>query len=99
MSEPLVLRADRDGVATLTLNRPHKLNALTPALFAKLHAHVEDLREEEAVRCVVLAGAGRSFCAGHDMGTIDEAPGATDPPESRTIEAFEALPMPTVARL
>src|SRR4051812_5139835 len=99
MTEPLVLRADRDGVTTLTLNRPHKLNALTPGVFAELQAHVEDLRDDESVRCVVLAGAGRSFCAGHDMGTIDEDPGATDHPESETIEAFEALPMPTVARL
>ena len=103
--ESLVLRADRDGVATLTLNRPQKLNALTPEVFATLRAHLDAIAADEAVRCVVLAGAGRAFCAGHDLGSIVEGtatPEATRAVEvlaAETIDALEALPCPTVARI
>ncbi|MBT7759026.1 MAG: enoyl-CoA hydratase/isomerase family protein, partial [Rhodospirillaceae bacterium] len=51
----LVLRSDKDGVATLTLNRPDALNALSPALFVELRAHVESIAGDvENVGCVVL---------------------------------------------
>ena len=50
----LVLRADADGVATLTLNRPEKLNALNPAMFAALRAELDAVAADAAVRCVVL---------------------------------------------
>jgi enoyl-CoA hydratase/carnithine racemase len=100
MTSSLVLRDDRDGVATLTLNRPDKLNALTPAVFAALRAHLEAVAADEAVRCVVLAGAGRSFCAGHDLGSIASEEEEADPrfaPE--TIDRLEALAQPTIARI
>jgi enoyl-CoA hydratase/carnithine racemase len=99
-AEPLVLRDDRDGVCTLTLNRPEKLNALTPALFAELRAHVDALAVDEAVGCVVLGGAGRSFCAGNDLAGI--ASGARPPTphfQAETIDALEALPQPVVAKV
>ena len=64
----LVLREDAEGIATLTLNRPEVLNALSPALFAELRAHLDTIAgETEAVGCVILRGAGRSFCAGNDL--------------------------------
>ncbi len=100
MTDELVLRADADSVATLTLNRPEKLNALTPGVFIRLRQHLDDIASDGSVRCVVLAGAGRSFCAGHDLGAIAEhesAPGRHFEPE--TIDALEQLPQPTVARL
>ena len=96
----LVFRADADGVATLTLNRPEKLNALTPAVFEELRSHVDDLATDESIGCVVLAGAGRSFCAGNDLGGISE--GAKAPSrhfQAETIDALENLPQPTVARI
>jgi enoyl-CoA hydratase len=96
----LVLRADADGVATLTLNRPEKLNALNPAMFAALRAELDAVAGEEAVRCVVLTGAGRSFCAGHDLGSIAEGERHESPhfaPE--TVDALEQLPQPTIAKL
>jgi enoyl-CoA hydratase/carnithine racemase len=68
--DALVLRADGDGLATLTLNRPDKLNALTPGTFVALRDHLDAIAEDESVRCVVLQGAGRSFCAGHDLDAI-----------------------------
>src|SRR5260221_12517336 len=67
----LVLRADADGLATLTLNRPDKLNALNVALFCALEAHVADLEgQSDRIGVVVVRGAGRCFSAGHDLGDI-----------------------------
>ncbi len=96
----LVIRSDRDGLCTLTLNRPDKLNALTPATFVALRGHLDAIAADESVRCVVLAGAGRSFCAGHDLGAIssgERAPSRHFEPE--TVDALERLPQPTIARL
>lgn len=98
--DDLVLRDDADGVATLTLNRPDKLNALTPDSFVALRRHVDAIADDDAVRCVVLRGAGRSFCAGHDLGSIasgERAPSRHFEPE--TVDALEALPQPTIAQL
>ena len=100
MTNDLVIRSDSAGVATLTLNRPDKLNALTPAVFVALRAHLDAIAADPSVGCVVLMGAGRSFCAGHDLAAIAEhtlAPSAHF--EAETIDALEALPQPTIARL
>jgi enoyl-CoA hydratase len=100
MADALVLRSDRDGVATLTLNRPEKLNALTPAVFAALREHLDALAGDDSIGCVVLAGAGRSFCAGHDLSAIaDHEPAPSRHFEPETVDALEALPKPTIARL
>src|SRR5215218_411120 len=74
-----VLRNDADGVATLTLNRPEKLNALNPATFKELRAHLDDVAADAAVRCLVLTGAGRSFCAGNDLDAIASGEGRAEP--------------------
>lgn len=102
MTEPTVLRRDDAGLVTLTLNRPEKLNALTPAVFEELRTHLEAIAADDEVACVVLAGSGRSFCAGHDLTAIagrgaERAPSPHFEPE--TIDLLEALPQPTVARL
>lgn len=97
----LVLRHDSDGVATLTLNRPEKLNALNPAVFVALRGHIDDLAgQQDAIGCVVLTGAGRAFSAGHDLGSIasgDKPPSRFFEPE--TIDALEALPQPVIAKV
>lgn len=98
--DPLVLRHDDDGVTTLTLNRPDKLNALMPSVFMALRAHLDAIADDDSVRCVVLAGAGRSFCAGHDLEAIasgERAPSHDFEPE--TVDALDTLPQPTIARL
>jgi enoyl-CoA hydratase len=95
-----VLRQDRHGVATLLLNRPEKLNAISPEMFSDLRAHLEAIGTDDTVRCVVLAGMGRSFCAGHDLTSI--AAGAHGPSrhfEAETVDLLEQLPQPTIARL
>jgi enoyl-CoA hydratase len=95
----LVTRADAEGVATLSLNRPEVLNALSPALFVELRAHLDALREEtESVGCVVLRGEGRSFSAGNDLKAIEAG---ENPPsrhfQAETIDGLEQLPQPVVA--
>lgn len=100
MADDLVLRSDRDGLATLTLNRPDKLNALTPGSFVALRAHLDAIATDESIGCVVLQGAGRSFCAGHDLGAIaDHERPPSQHFEPETVDALELLPQPTIARL
>jgi enoyl-CoA hydratase/carnithine racemase len=66
-NEPLLLRADRDGVATLTLNRPQTRNLLTEAMLATLRQSLVAIAGDSSVRAVVLAAEGPVFCAGHDL--------------------------------
>ncbi|MDA0787471.1 MAG: enoyl-CoA hydratase [Proteobacteria bacterium] len=67
---PFVLRTDNDGadgVTSLTLNRPDELNALSEGMLAALQRELDDIAADRSVRVVVLAGAGRAFCAGHNL--------------------------------
>jgi enoyl-CoA hydratase len=96
----LVIRSDADGVATLTLNKPDKLNALTPSSFVELRGHLDAIAADETIGCVVLRGAGRSFCAGHDLGSIaNHEPAPSRHYESETVDALERLPQPTIAQI
>jgi enoyl-CoA hydratase/carnithine racemase len=65
--EPLVLRRDEGGIATLTLNRPAQFNAINGAMLDAMLAALAAVERDETVRVVVLAGAGRAFCPGHDL--------------------------------
>jgi len=65
--EALVLRSDDRGVATLTLNRPSQFNTLSSELIEALIAELDAIARDERVRVVVIAGAGKAFCAGHDL--------------------------------
>ncbi|MGE0598706.1 MAG: enoyl-CoA hydratase/isomerase family protein [Dehalococcoidia bacterium] len=97
----LVLRSDNNGVATLTLNRPEALNALSPSLFVDLRAQVDALAgQADTIGCVILRGAGRSFSAGNDIKAIqsgDRAPSAHF--QAETITALQALPQPVIAQV
>lgn len=73
---PLVLVADSGHVRTLSLNRPSALNALTAELHAELIAALETAALDTNVRCVVLTGSGRGFCAGQDLADPSVAPGS-----------------------
>ena len=64
---PIVLREDRGGVAFLTLNRPAQFNALSEAMLNALIAELDAVGADASVRAVVLGGAGKAFCAGHDL--------------------------------
>ena len=97
----LVLRTDKDGIATLTLNRPDALNALSPNLFVELRGHVESIAgDPDNVGCVVLRGAGRSFCAGNDLKSIQDGEEAPYPAyQADTINMIENLPQPVIAEV
>jgi enoyl-CoA hydratase len=94
----LVLREDRNGLATLTLNRPDKLNALSQPLFMELRAHLENLaRQTDEVGLVVIRGAGKGFSAGND---IEEMSQHVHQPEAnfkgKTVDMVAMLPQPVI---
>jgi enoyl-CoA hydratase/carnithine racemase len=95
----LVLRHDADGIATLTLNRPESLNALSPSLFVELRQHIDAIAgQTENVGCVVLRGEGRAFSAGNDLKAIQAGEQSPSPTfQAETLEAIEALPQPVIA--
>src|ERR1700761_3479911 len=89
--------------ATLTLNRPDKLNSFTRAMHAELSAALDEV-EAAGMRALVLTGAGRGFCAGQDLADLDFTPGAmTDLGElieqhfNPLIRRLQALPLPVIA--
>ena len=96
MSDRLT-RQDEDGLCTLTLNRPDKINALDTAAFEELDAYLAALeRETDRIGCVVLRGAGRGFCAGADLVAMGKTPVApTFKPG--VIERLGRLPQPVIA--
>lgn len=105
MSEPCTL-AVSDGVATLTLARPGVHNAFDEALIARLSAHLAALDADPAVRVVVLAGEGRSFCAGADldwmrrMAEFGHAENLADAQAlAAMLHALDTLGKPTIARV
>ncbi len=106
MFETITLNTDARGVATLTLDRPEKHNALSAQMIAELTQAAGQLANDDAVRVVVLAAAGKSFCAGGDLGWM-QAQMAADP-ETRFAEArklaemlnaLNTLPKPLIGAL
>jgi len=102
-SEEILLREDRDGVCTLTLNRPQQMNLLTSEMLEALQEAFESLMDSE-VRVVILAAHGKGFCAGHDL---KEIRGLREQPKieelfgkcSRMMQTIPMLPQPVIARV
>ncbi len=67
-ADPVVLCEVSDGIAELTLNRPERMNAFTPQMGMELIRRFRELDEDDAVRVIIVTGAGRAFCAGADLG-------------------------------
>lgn len=102
--EPIVLRQDNAGVATLTLNRPGQFNSLSEALMAELQAALDGIAKDPSVRVVVLAGAGKAFCAGHDLKEMRANPGkeyqqALFRKCGRVMMTLTEMPQPVIARV
>lgn len=94
----LVERTDDNGLASLILNRPEKLNALTVEVFRELRTHIESIKDDNSVRCLILRGAGKCFSAGHDLGDINEGEEVPSPFwHSETLRMMETLPQPVIA--
>lgn len=79
-SERVSIELAENGVAQVRLNRPDKMNALDPAMFEAIIAAGEELRTMKGLRAVVLAGEGRSFCAGLDVSSFTASPDGTRKP-------------------
>ena len=75
MTETTLLATVAEGVATLTLNRPQRLNAFTAALHEELAAALQRLADDDDVRALMITGAGRGFCAGQDLSERKPIPG------------------------
>jgi enoyl-CoA hydratase/carnithine racemase len=96
--DELVTLSIEGGLARLTLNRPEKLNALAAASFREMDAHLDTIAGAD-VACVLLTGAGRSFCAGHDLNDLSSGgeEGEVKRLETGVVERLATLPIPVVA--
>jgi 2-(1,2-epoxy-1,2-dihydrophenyl)acetyl-CoA isomerase len=99
MSEPLILSSQKGAVRTLTLNRPAALNSFTAEMHAQLRSQLDDAAANADVRCVVLTGAGRGFCAGQDLADPMVAPAAAGEPPKDLGRTIALLYKPLVQRL
>jgi enoyl-CoA hydratase len=104
LSDPLRVERSGDSVVVLTLALPDVRNAMTPELTAAWRDAVESLRRDRSVRCVVVTGEGRAFCAGGDLGWLAAEPDATvDALRDRMLPFYEtwlslrALDVPSIA--
>jgi 2-(1,2-epoxy-1,2-dihydrophenyl)acetyl-CoA isomerase len=109
MDETPVVSTLEEGVLTLRLNRPERLNAMSPALIEALKAGIAQANDDPAIRCVMLTGTGRGFCAGADLagGGTGRAGGDGKPDVGEVMErlynplirALRALPKPVVGAI
>jgi enoyl-CoA hydratase len=100
MTEEILLTEIHEGVATLTLNRPRQMNALSAELRRRFTAALHALAQDDRVRVVILTGAGeKAFSAGVDLKELETAPLTADDlgPDSPTSRAYAALGKPTIA--
>lgn len=88
MDNQTVLSAQADGVLTITLNRPDKLNSFNEEMHRAFRAALQRAHDDAAVRAVLLTGAGRGFCAGQDLGDRDPRKGGPAPDLGHTLETF-----------
>lgn len=106
MTETISISTDARGVATLTLDRAEKHNALSAQMLAELTQAAADLGADDAVRVVVLTGAGKSFCAGGDLGWMREQMQADADTRAREaaklahmLQALNTMPKPLIGAL
>jgi enoyl-CoA hydratase/carnithine racemase len=103
-AEPLVLREAAGGVVRLTLNRPAQFNSLSEEMLAALEAELDVVAADPTARVVVLAGAGKAFCAGHDLKQMKASPRLDYYRKlfadcARLMLKVQAMPQPVIARV
>ncbi len=101
---PYVLCDERDGVATLTLNRGDRYNPLSRAMIAALQNELDRIASDTSLRAVVIAGAGKGFCAGHDLKELRAHDDASWQREifdacSAMMLSLTRMPQPVIARV
>lgn len=104
----ILQRSDQGAVARLTLNHPEKLNALSDAMLAALQDQFDSLARDPSIRVVILGGAGKAFCAGHDLKEMTQGRQAADGGRAyfadlfarcaRVMTAIRTLPQPVIAQ-
>lgn len=108
MSEANVHFEVQGSTAIVTLNRPDKRNALSRSLIQNLHAAFDKAAEEDGIRCVIVTGEGRSFCAGMDLAELQESLGPIDDDSpvwddalhlAQLYDKIYTLPKPTIAAI
>ena len=103
--DPLVCRAkDARGVITLTLNRPQAFNSLSEAMLEALQRELDAIAKDETARVVVVAAAGKAFCAGHDLKEMRSQPSQGYYERlfgqcARMMMSIQKLPVPVIARV
>jgi enoyl-CoA hydratase/carnithine racemase len=109
MSNEILLRHDTDAIASLTLNAPASFNALSTAMLTALQTEIARLHADPSIRVVILKGAGKAFCAGHDLREMQAARTAPDQGRdafetlfalcAKVMQALQNLPQPTIAQV
>ena len=102
--DAVLLRSDSDSVATLTLNRPTQFNALSDELLDALQAALDAIARDKSIRAVVIAGAGKAFCAGHDLKEMRGNPSKDYMQRlfkkcGKLMTAITQIPQPVIARV
>ena len=104
IEESILLREDSDGICTLTMNRAQQMNLLTGDMLEALQEAFDALASDKRARVIVLAAAGKGFCAGHDLKEIRALKEQSKIEElfgkcSRIMQSISALPQPVIARV
>jgi len=109
MTEPILLRSSFGGVATLTLNTPGSLNALSDAMLDALLGAFADVAQDRTTKVVILRGSGKAFCAGHDLKEMQAGRAAPDKGRAcfegqfarcaKVMQAIPSLPQPVIAQV
>ncbi|HEU4353279.1 MAG TPA: enoyl-CoA hydratase [Burkholderiales bacterium] len=102
--QPVLLREDRDGICTLTMNRPQQMNLLTSEMLSALQSSLDEISKDQNVRVVIIAATGKGFSAGHDLKEIRalrELPKieALFNQCSRMMQTIPMLPQPVIAKV
>lgn len=102
--ESILLREDREGITWLTLNRPAQYNALSEEMLAALQESLDTIGADESVRVVILAAAGKAFCAGHDLKQMRSNPDQDYYRDlfrkcSQMMLTMNRIPQPIIARV
>ena len=103
-AEPLVLASADAGIVTLTMNRPAQYNALSASMMAALRSELDRIAADPSARVVVIAAAGKAFCAGHDLREMRAEPSlafyqALFADCTRLMGRIQSMPQPVIARV
>jgi enoyl-CoA hydratase/carnithine racemase len=103
-TEPILLKSRERNAVTLRLNRPEKYNTLSEVMLDALQGALDEIASDPDVRCLVISGAGKAFCAGHDLREMRGHPDQAYHQSlfarcSRVMESIVKLPVPVIAKV